>query len=793
MFSGPLDARRSAGHSTAAHLRPREGYGPEGRRHALGRGFGRSPRSPVGVRADAPELRRCPVPKLNPEELCQKPLRIIALRERKRSKRNPNPEPREWPWWKVYECGSRHRWVKWSSNAGKTVEETKACERCGTAGCHECWPKRRDRALAFMDDVTLPDGRGAYMFTATPFERIRTSEELDAFLDQLRGVLRAAMRTDVREDPFWDGATVVLEVVPHPEDGLSEFVCPHRRPIPDDEPGRPTPKWATHARAIARDCERGMCMLCRGKGVLPVGHVHAHCLVVARPFWYGRASIRGIRETLATPHALYGNVFRASAIERLLARGVPLTRACQRGDKAQRGAERAVRENWHDAPGGVGARTWLERARFRVFDFQYLGRGMEGAARRYLSKVASRYLSKVTGGATGDGASPIRYRVCRRTERTRRGAQGKRIGRRLTWAARHVYATGPSGHVVIPLRSLGKLREHPGRKRRYGKRYHGNLFMYAAGILAGRRSVFSRGSFYGIGTQACDPAQTTFCRGDGTPSDEETKAHRDARQGVRAAGAPTVRVLRLGSTSPVREVLRRKALQDSLSVPVRTQVRHRQVGPKGRGPLQAPPTGAPTGVDATACAAALPAGMACQPPPHGAPPERRAPRAARLGAAPGLRQAFDGALVVSERQAWMTRHEGYIVAGIGWSAVATAPYAGLGGAGAPRVARRLLEAVAERIARRWLVGADPTRVNEGNPEERFGKALRTIRKAIGNLGVTTRALCAAFRRAVKYENDRVKGELYEGKRRDICQHIGRICVTDAWPDIEMYVSDVDEP
>lgn len=251
-----------------------------------------------------------------------------------------------WPWWAVPTCGEKSRKV--ASRA--TGDSADAPERCGTAGCVEDERARLSKALVRWSYLKATPGFYTFMGTLTSKERITSAEGIEDFRALLKGLFLSAVRAG-----FWAGGTAVLEVVEKPGE-QSEVDCPFRTLPPEEY---------TTGRQWSAECAFGTCALCGGSGKLAAGHVHAHVLILARPFWF----YSGTPETAMDEAIRTGN------------------------GKLYAAAELAAREGFALAPGGVGAADWVQAHGLgQQCDFQIARAGAQG----YLSKVTKAYLGKIS-------------------------------------------------------------------------------------------------------------------------------------------------------------------------------------------------------------------------------------------------------------------------------------------------------------------------------------------------------------------------------------------------------------
>ena len=258
----------------------------------------------------------------------------------------------------------------------------------------------RDRAACGHTGAVGPcDCARRARYGARPGEEYRDTR--DAWLDSLRELIRDAQRQGV-----WDGAYVVIEAASSGQRGAledSEEPCPVRC------------RWwekqsldvQRRARELEEACLAGVCEVCDGRGRIPVVHLHAHLLLLARPFWYGRGRV----EDTDTP-------YKRGLAGFLLA-----------DDDAQE--ER------------VGFRTFAEHRGFQVFDFQAVN-DAEGA-RAYAAKLVRDYCSKVSKGKRADSALLAAWMA----------------GRRSSWATGALYGLAGADTGRLGWETLGLLEELP--------------------------------------------------------------------------------------------------------------------------------------------------------------------------------------------------------------------------------------------------------------------------------------------------------------------------------------------
>ena len=144
---------------------------------------------------------------------------------------------------------------------------------------------------------------------------------------------------------------------------------------------RREPVQVPAAAEVYRRCLAGEgCLMCGGTGHLAATHLHAHLLVIARPFWAGRDTPDSERQRL------HKAIFDGEELSRGETKLLNQTRL-------------ALQYKWRLMPGGVGFKSYAERYGLGHTDVTRLKdkSGKLGeAGLRYLSKVATRYLAKVS-------------------------------------------------------------------------------------------------------------------------------------------------------------------------------------------------------------------------------------------------------------------------------------------------------------------------------------------------------------------------------------------------------------
>lgn len=179
---------------------------------------------------------------------------------------------------------------------------------CGTSWCTDCGSSNRRATLSGVETYDPPADERWYMLRLTMPERVKTREGVREFGNLVQRWMRSATRTD-HGRPWASAAWMVLEVVPKPEEQGRGVPCPcsfgtgrRTRSVRealaaalagDDGPGN------LHADILADELQvleetaeglrwvDGKCSVCRGAGMVPVCHVHAHVVVTARAFWWG--------------------------------------------------------------------------------------------------------------------------------------------------------------------------------------------------------------------------------------------------------------------------------------------------------------------------------------------------------------------------------------------------------------------------------------------------------------------------------------------------------------------------
>ena len=291
--------------------------------------------------------------------------------------RSPVPMPREdsvarapWRWWRVYGCGKRPGFV--STGSGDVLRG----ERCGTAGCHSCDKDRLSKvvapARAFAHHSALEWSLYTFTlgvsvdgaFVGAPAE---TVDDVSDVWARMRATVRSGLRSGL-----WAGGCWVTEVEPLRGGGLSRIPCPYRRSPPASgpcpcgvgcsrcsgslvDPGADPSAVAAHLLCLA-----GACSLCAGHGVLPLGHVHIHALVLGRPVWYSDPSDPAVY----VRHRL-----------------------------------QAESSDWHTAPGGRGFLSWVRRLGWGRCSRESIS--SDAAAAHYVGKAASAYAAKGSPGVVG--------------------------------------------------------------------------------------------------------------------------------------------------------------------------------------------------------------------------------------------------------------------------------------------------------------------------------------------------------------------------------------------------------
>lgn len=331
-----------------------------------------------------------------------------------------------WAYWGATQCGVDS--AVWTHRAsGHTCISPIGCR---VSGCRVCHSARRFASLEGLRGLRARESHRWYFATLTPPERITTYEERDKWLMQLRRTLGR-----LQAEGHINGAYVITEAteaveyrrggktVPQGTPGAVARSAPwSRQPCPARE------GWWRGQGECARhvgpqweaSCRAGHCSICDGRGWLPVAHLHAHVLIVARPFWYGARSLaesardpgkvgrsarwaqeQGFADFEAPPDTVaryvaelggVGHAFTDGAGRRRYEGDVPPCALC-------RGQGCGHCDHAGHAPLRVGMRGWLEGHGWRVFDFQSIE--TPDAASAYLSKIVSWYSSKVADSEHG--------------------------------------------------------------------------------------------------------------------------------------------------------------------------------------------------------------------------------------------------------------------------------------------------------------------------------------------------------------------------------------------------------
>lgn len=271
---------------------------------------------------------------------------------------------------------------------------------CKSRFCADCSGRARwdsvGSVIGAYEGGLVPDGFDLALITITPPERVTSPAALQEFFHSARLFFR---RLYEKRGAIWGGA-LVLEAPPRPGE-LSEFRCPfytyELRGRAAKLDAAQNQRFFDHLAA----CHSGSCPLHCRAGFLPAPHVHIHALVYLRACWWGRESLRYLRQLSDNGQ------LRSWAYHRCLTQ-------YQEGDKPYHGdftqwiESRVNRQVWlieqlisnpdavdlHPAGRwgeGGGLRAAVEAAGFSVVDVEKID--SPEASLTYMRKV-SKYLAK---------------------------------------------------------------------------------------------------------------------------------------------------------------------------------------------------------------------------------------------------------------------------------------------------------------------------------------------------------------------------------------------------------------
>lgn len=181
-------------------------------------------------------------------------------------------KPSPLKWWLPFGCKSKGYMV---------IDGVSVAARCGSRGCLPCFQSKLRKWTQTAMIVKKRHGEGMYGIIVTPKVSVDSPEDVDSFLSNVRKMLKSWERSVASLGAAWFVAECVVDWEKPP----TSIPCPVLESIPD------TLEKYTHA---ARETIEGIsqhgenCPYCRGRGVLPSVHLHAHIAMMSKAFYWGK-------------------------------------------------------------------------------------------------------------------------------------------------------------------------------------------------------------------------------------------------------------------------------------------------------------------------------------------------------------------------------------------------------------------------------------------------------------------------------------------------------------------------
>ena len=175
-------------------------------------------------------------------------------------------------WWLPFGCKSKGYMV---------IDGVSIAARCGSRGCLPCFQSKLRKWTGTAMIVKKRHGEGMYGIIVTPETPVQTPEDVDAFLSNVRKMLKSWERSVTSLGAAWFVAECVVDWEKPP----TSIPCPVLESSPDT-----LEKYTTAAKeTIENLSQHGKnCPYCRGRGVLPSVHLHAHIAMMSKAFYWGK-------------------------------------------------------------------------------------------------------------------------------------------------------------------------------------------------------------------------------------------------------------------------------------------------------------------------------------------------------------------------------------------------------------------------------------------------------------------------------------------------------------------------
>ena len=187
-------------------------------------------------------------------------------------------------WWLPFTCRAKN-YVQ--------IDGSMIAGRCGSRGCLDCYPRKLRQWTQTAMTVKRKRGEQMYGLVITD-TKVKTRQDVDLFLKRVRKVMKAWERSSAGLGAAWWVAECTIDWEAPP----TEIPCPVScSPLPEEA----TKEYSQHSQRVLHGISGGhghaptpeipfQCPYCRGRGLLPSVHLHAHVAALSSPFWYGEGS-----------------------------------------------------------------------------------------------------------------------------------------------------------------------------------------------------------------------------------------------------------------------------------------------------------------------------------------------------------------------------------------------------------------------------------------------------------------------------------------------------------------------
>ena len=166
------------------------------------------------------------------------------------------------------------------------VNGERIAARCGSRGCLECNQISLRKWSGTSAILRRHPGEKMYGIILTPPNRVKHQSDVSDFLRGVRKVFRSWERSSAGLGAlYW-----VAECVVKWDEDPTEIQCPVQLKTPTmKETTAMTESAKERILEAITDCkDGGNCPYCRGRGVLPSVHLHAHAVAITKPFLYSQ-------------------------------------------------------------------------------------------------------------------------------------------------------------------------------------------------------------------------------------------------------------------------------------------------------------------------------------------------------------------------------------------------------------------------------------------------------------------------------------------------------------------------